>query len=908
MTNKLLISVIFFLIFAQTASALYSVSITPDNGSRPFQFNLTLSNASGTNNITNIFLNGHGSVNFTDVYFTDASGNTLNHYRESNTTGKHWINLTTNGSFTLWYGNASHSDTSNGSLTFPSFCCSGNAINTSQWTTSGTPTVSNGVLTLNAVGENIYSTQNYNSGYAMEANITASATNGFFAFGWGTCNVCVGWNLDTINVKYAETRNTTVTETALGAYGTTANHFMVIWKNSTNAQFYYNNVILATHSTNIPSSSINASFKVLAIATYTIQNAFVRNHPTPLPAITAVGAEQQVNFIPIVASDNIKYSNDSIHTVLGSDYGGSGIEAASNITITENYNGYWKINFSIECEFVICYGQIYKNGIVYGTNQSPGLAHPAITFSQTFSNINILSGDVIQIYGTSPFFGITHISNFRIEFDYDYVNATPILTYPTNGSTLSFNFPPQVSNINFTWLPIGASGYQIQIAEDAAFSLLEVDTTTTNNYSVQAMDAGTHYWRVRTYNDAGATLGNWSDTFSFLFTEVAPGVSGAAINGVVYFLSNGAPTPLADATVFLYNSTFTAQQTTGSNGYFLFQNLSNGTVYFIKASLKDYQTSEIITINVSGVMTYNIQMKPVEPTFFENDKQYVLFTARYMFCWTDCDVEGATMTVYKSGEATPVQIGAESNPKITDTTGSASFLLFKTQKYRITLVNASEGVNSEMTLYPKDTEYLWLITRSNDAFQDHDILERDAIITTVSKSVINSTHAYINVTYNDTLTQTTNITIYLNQSNSTMLNSSNSTGNMTVSFMVTNYQGKSYLIHFFGQHSEYGTIDYTYSVLFEKTDVGISGIPSALWLWFAVGIMFFTAAIFTASTVELGLIIVCAEGWIFLALGLFGDLPNHGVSLASFGVSLTVMSVFAIMAYGKRQQTKEGYV
>jgi len=901
-TNNILISVIFFLICAQTASALYSVSVTPDNGSRPFQFNLTLSNASGTNNITNIFLNGHGSVNFTDVYFTDSTGNTLNHYRESNITGKHWINLTTNGSFTLWYGNASHVDSSNGSLTFPSFCCSGNAINTSQWTTSGTPTVSNGVLTLNAVGENIYSTQNYNSGYAMEANITASATNGFFSFGWGTCNVCVGWNLDTINVKYAETRNTTVTETALGAYGTTANHFMVIWKNSTNAQFYYNNVILATHSTNIPSSSINASFKVLAIATYTIQNAFVRNHPTPLPAITAVGAEQQVNFLPIVASNNIKYSDNS-----ESSTNSLVLVKLKEITITENYSGSWRILFTLFTGNPVTSVSaiLYKNNVSYGTVRS--VVGGSSIFTEDFTNISIISGDKIQIYGKADgIIAIATVYDFSIRFNYDYANYTPTLTYPANGATLSFNFPPQVSNINFTWTPITSSGYQIQVAEDAAFSLIEVDTTTTNNYSVQAMDAGTHYWRVRTYNDAGATLGNWSDTFSFLFTEVAPGVSGAAINGVVYFLSNGAPTPLADATVFLYNSTFTAQQTTGSNGYFLFQNLSNGTVYFIKASLKDYQTSEIITINVSGVMTYNIQMKPVEPTFFENDKQYVLFTARFMFCWSNCDVEGATMTVYKSGEATPVQIGAESNPKVTDSTGSASFLLFKTQKYRITLVNASEGVNSEMTLYPKDTEYLWLITRSNDAFQDHDILERDAIITTVSKSVINSTHAYINVTYNDTLTQTTNITIYLNQSNSTMLNSSNSTGNMTASFMVNNYQGKSYLIHFFGQHSEYGTIDYTYSVLFEKTDVGISGIPSALWLWFAVGIMFFTAAIFTASTVELGLIIVCAEGWIFLALGMFGSLGTTGTT--RFGIALSLISVLAIMAYAKKQQTKEGYV
>jgi len=574
------------------------------------------------------------------------------------------------------------------------------------------------------------------------------------------------------------------------------------------------------------------------------------------------------------------------------------------ITITENYNGSWRVIFDFAS--TNSSARIYKNGVAYGTLQTTTNS-TYNTFSEDFIGINILSGDTIELWLTrNEVFAVYSARNFRIEFDYDYANFTPTLISPANGSLLSFNFPPQTDDITFTWSSIGTSGYQFQVAEDAAFNLIEYDITTTIATTTQAIDSGTHYWRVRT-NNVGLDDGNWSDTFSFLFTETTPSISGAAIQGVVYFLSGNTPIPLQSATVFLYNATFTQQKLTGSNGYFLFENIENNSVYYIKASLKDYQTSEIITINVSGVMTYNIQLKPTEPTFFENDKQYVLFTTRWLFCWSDCDIEGATMTVYRYGEATPAQIGAESNPKTTDSTGSASFLLFKTQQYRITLVNATQGINSEMTLYPKDTSYLWLIDRADEPFQDHDVLQKDAIITTVTKSVINSTAAYINVTYNDTLTQTTNITIYLNQTNAS-LSSSNGTGNMTASFIVSQYQGKSYLIHFYGYHSEYGTIDYTYSVLFEKTDVGISGIPSTLWLWFAVGIMFFTAAIFTASTVELGLIIVCAEGWIFLALGMFGDLPNHGVSLASFGVSLTVMSVFAIMAYGKKQQTKEGYV
>jgi len=871
--------------------------------------NVNVSNAVGTSNDTLIYLNGHANANFSDVWFSQNNA-VLPFYHTETNLSVFYVNITTL-SYPIYviYGNPADNNLSNGNTTFAVFA---DGTSLEKFDTNGV-TLSGGNISIaaNAAGGNYLTTKTRLARPSVA--VYDLSVPAFYSLE-GYTNTAGLQNEGNANqiIYYAAADNNFYTEYRdgvgvsginIGARTTTEHVQSLLWRNTTSdTKFIIDGVTKTSPGANFPAST-SLYFSISAhdvnnVANILIDNLLIYNYSDG--KFNNWSAEQQ--FIPIVASDTIQYANDTQLLVSGP------LAEYKKIIITENYTGSVRIQFKLyeSGDLLPVSGQIYKNDVAYGTfrtTPSPGWW----TFTENFSNITTLSGDKYSIYATSASLGAP-LAEFRMLFDYDYANSTPALTYPTNGSTLSFNFPPQVSNINFTWAPIGSSGYQIQVAEDAGFSLIEVDTTTTSNYSVQAMDAGTHYWRVRTYNDAGATLGNWSSTFSFLFTEVAPSVSGAAINGVVYFLSNGAPTPLADATVFLYNSTFTAQQTTGSNGYFLFQNLANGTVYFIKASLKDYQTSEIITVNVSGVMTYNIQMKPTEPTFFENDKQYVLFTARYMFCWSNCDVEGATMTVYKSGEATPVQVGAESNPKTTDSSGSASFLLFKTQLYRITLVNASAGVNSEMTLYPKDTEYLWLISQTNEGFQDHDILERDAIRTTVNKSIINSTAAYINVTFNDTQAQTTNMTVFLNQTN-TSLSSWTANGNGTNSFLVTNYQGKSYLIHFYGMgHPEYGTIDYTYSVLFEKTDVGISGIPSALWLWFAVGIMFFTAAIFTASTVELGLIIVCAEGWIFLAIGMFGDLPNHGVSLASFGVSLTVMSVFAIMAYARRQQTKEGYV
>jgi len=883
MIKKIIIALFVVLLFSMPASAEF---FTENNATSPYQYNVTISDSSGTNNASNVYLNGNAGTNFSSVYFTNANGSvTFPHCTLDNSTGKTWVNITQAGVFRLNYGNLSRSSSENCSSTFYQF-------------QDNTTIDFLGALTVNYV----------NTAFEAQVRPTNAVHDLYFGLArattspWGNGAIFIQ-TVTASNLRYIITRNAATDATQNEAPSFTNDtdvNLLITLFGATYQAYVDGNAIGAGTALQLPATPMGLYFRQQA-GTGRVHYAFARNFTSPEPTITTWGNASADEYIPIISSDTIRYSNDTEISYLDS----SGFIKRQSIIVTENYSGSWKINFGLCSNSAIfaAHGQIYKNGVAYGTYRTNSIGS-CITYTETFINISILSGDEISIYADIEVGDATgSTKQFRILFDYDYANFTPTLLTPANGSLLSFNFPPQTDDITFTWSSIGESGYQFQVAEDTAFNILEYDITTTTATTTQAIDAGTHYWRVRT-NNVGLDDGNWSDTFSFLMTETTPSISGAAIQGVVYFLSGNTPIPLQSATVFLYNATFTEQKLTGSNGYFLFDSLENNSVYYLKASLKDYQTSEIITINVSGVMTYNIQLKPTEPTFFENDKQYVLFTARWLFCWSDCDIEGATMTVYKSGEATAAQIGAESNPKTTDSTGSASFLLFKTQQYRITLVNSTQGINSEMTLYPKDTSYLWLIDRADEPFQDNDVLERDAILTTVTKSVINSTAAYINVTYNDTLTQTTNITIYLNQTNSS-LSSANGTGNMTASFIVSPYQGQSYLIHFFGYNSEYGTIDYTYSVLFEKTDVGISGIPSALWLWFAVGVMFFTAAIFTASTVELGLIIVCAEGWIFLALGLFGSLGTTGTT--RFGVALSLISVLAIMAYAKKQQTKEGY-
>ncbi len=100
----------------------YNINNQIPNGTRPYQLSLTLSNSSGVNNATHVFLNGHANKNFTDIRFTLNNETILPYWIENNTTGTVWINIIDNGTLNLYYGNPdATSSLSDGKATFEFF-------------------------------------------------------------------------------------------------------------------------------------------------------------------------------------------------------------------------------------------------------------------------------------------------------------------------------------------------------------------------------------------------------------------------------------------------------------------------------------------------------------------------------------------------------------------------------------------------------------------------------------------------------------------------------------------------------------------------------------------------------------------------------------------------------------------
>jgi hypothetical protein len=231
---------------------------------------------------------------------------------------------------------------------------------------------------------------------------------------------------------------------------------------------------------------------------------------------------------------------------------------------------------------------------------------------------------------------------------------------------------------------------------------------------------------------------------------------------------------------------------------------------------------------------------------------------------------------------------------VTDSTGSITFSMVATTLYTMSFINDTQGVNKTVTIHPKDTRYV-IIIGIGGKWTEYEDRPMDSIHITVKKSTINDTHAYINVTYRDDTNGTLQLMAWINQTNphdprnATGIASHTFAGNLNDtnhSFIVSPYTGQSYQVRIWHEHDQFGTY-YDRSIRFAGMLIDL-GLPSAFYFWFSIGTLFFLAAFFGATTTSVGSIIVCAFGWVFLAIGWLAALGIFGP------ISLTLASVYAV--------------
>ena len=430
--------------------------------------------------------------------------------------------------------------------------------------------------------------------------------------------------------------------------------------------------------------------------------------------------------------------------------------------------------------------------------------------------------------------------------------TSPNLTSPSNTSTEYATFPPLTDSITFTWQDLSVAQYRLMVAEDNGFNIMSVDSHIATNSSVHTLLVNKEYfWKVYSYD--GTTYSNSSEVFRFNLTGNST-LTGSAIEGVVY-QSNGDINAISGAEVTIWNTTWSDSMITGSNGYYVFEDLESGTVYNLQAKSDRYWDSSIALVSAED--------NPVTSNFYLIDDltdtewwHYVEFTLQNVWGVTYPDVStnvyiGDSPTISESGN--------------TESDGTISFHLNQNVQYHITFINSTLGINEDITLYPVATSYTVYIDSYSFDLPD---TVTDDIQAYIVSSRINSTYGYINFTWLDTSGLTTSINYYISDVDGNELyNTSTSNPDLFDSQIVTATDDR-YIVRYIGVHPTHGIIDKTETIVFHggrRVDLGWDSD----WQYAVTALAFliFTGALFGAKTAHYGAITVVIFAFIFKWIG-----------------------------------------
>lgn len=531
---------------------------------------------------------------------------------------------------------------------------------------------------------------------------------------------------------------------------------------------------------------------------------------------------------------------------------------------------------------------IYVNGVLASSSSgtSSGIAS---SVSNLF--IGSYAAGVFDFKGKIDEVKVYNYALNTSERTLDYQHFHPVPSYPTN-ITIAATYPPQTTTINFTWHDTEYPADEIIVARDAAFNLIVVDDFVSTDYKVANLDSGLQYfWKVRQYNGTTGTYGDTSQVETFTIGSVS-GASGRGIEGIIYELIGGIATPVTGATVYIYNSTWSNLQITGSNGYYLFSGLSNDT-YNVYALKQNYDTTAAFPVTVNGSITQNnILIKktisPYVPNFV-----YEKFTVRGLF---GDEFEGVTVTVFE-GDSQNAMFTAT-----TDSAGQAVFQLIKDQKYRLTFTGGGLSGTLTINIYGKEENYLVTVVGGFPSGGDRN----SDITSNLTAITINSTWSNLSLVYNDTTSSTSLIWFYArNLSTNVTCYQTNTADVVTLGCPV--WASGSYQFGFNSTSSTYGFFHHDKIINFDAGHTPGSGksamIPvnpvpantdTSLLNWGAVALIVLIGSLFSVKSVKHGAVVVPISAMIFWAAGWLN-------------VSFLILScavVIGIMYYMRQSESK----
>ena len=249
-----------------------------------------------------------------------------------------------------------------------------------------------------------------------------------------------------------------------------------------------------------------------------------------------------------------------------------------------------------------------------------------------------------------------------------------------------------------------------------------------------------------------------------------------------------------------------------------------------------------------------------------------------------------------------VAINGTAMSEVTDSNGDAVFLMLPSVKYNIT-TTASGYTFPSTIIAPQATEYTITANWNESWFSSGNDTLKDVNVS-VSWVKINSTHSFVNITYDDQTTTTTggDFRIYreaaTRMANATPIAVMNITSSSCSNSTIVNTPtgGAEYRVDVNASTTSGDRVLRTFTHSFKGAPVNLPGWTPETQLWLALFILIFTAAFAGVLHAPQMGVILCVELWVFWSIGWMEYLINgNGYTEAALLIIFTLATFFTVV-------------
>lgn len=390
-------------------------------------------------------------------------------------------------------------------------------------------------------------------------------------------------------------------------------------------------------------------------------------------------------------------------------------------------------------------------------------------------------------------------------------------------------------------------------------------TTTTTNiagyYLVDELESASTYWANVSvsgyrYNNASVTTGSYVTHDKHLDPVLSLSVTARDVDTNVLIQS--------------YSATLnTTTQSTNTSATLVFNNLSYG-VYELTVTSDTYYPTQM-QLFVDSNITQTVYLQRDITAGLEYPAHYV---AIKVVNWFGKPLSNVNVTVMNGSTGVIRFSGGD---------GVAGFKLIQDVYYNLTLTY--NGDIQRLSLMPVYTEYTIFFTPSDQVPPQDTKNWYDFVDFNISTQEINSTHAYINLTYVDILSASSNLYIFVNDSDD--VNLINSSVNLSV--IVNQSQGASFFVGFTCDYTGYDTLSVKKVVIFPWNLGEDSAISEYTREMAAIAFLILLGAVFGTLTVPHGGLILPIFALILNWVGWFtivNDTTTRMVCLTAITLAL----------------------